>query len=65
MVISFTVNGQNQGIAFEVSHSDLGDQAVYPHIVTKNASFKVSDLIVQLFESKSVRSGWEKRGWSK
>ncbi|KAG0716808.1 Heterogeneous nuclear ribonucleoprotein U-like protein 1 [Chionoecetes opilio] len=40
VVMSFTVNGQNQGIAYEVSHSDLGDQALFPHIVTKNTSFK-------------------------
>lgn len=42
IVISFTVNGQHQGIAYEVSHSDLGDQALFPHIVTKNTSFRVS-----------------------
>lgn len=43
VVMSFTVNGQHQGIAYEVSHSDLGDQALFPHILTKNTSFRVSD----------------------
>lgn len=52
VVMSFTVNGQHQGIAYEVSHSDLGDQALFPHIVTKNTSFRVSDfLFSQCFAS--------------
>ncbi|XP_050722479.1 heterogeneous nuclear ribonucleoprotein U-like protein 1 isoform X2 [Eriocheir sinensis] len=42
IVMSFTVNGQNQGIAYEISHSDLGDQALFPHILTKNTSFKAN-----------------------
>lgn len=42
VVMSFTVNGQHQGIAYEISHSDLGDQALFPHIVTKNTSFRVN-----------------------
>lgn len=42
VVMSFTVNGQHQGIAYEVSHSELGDQALFPHIVTKNTSFRVN-----------------------
>lgn len=42
IVMSFTVNGEHQGIAYEIHHADLGDQALFPHVVTKNASFKVN-----------------------
>lgn len=49
IVLSFTVNGQHQGIAYEIYHSELGDQALFPHIVTKNCSFKVSIGFIQIF----------------
>lgn len=37
--ISFTVNGQDQGVAFEVPSGKLNGMALFPHIVTKNSSF--------------------------
>lgn len=42
IVMSFTVNGENQGMAYEISRSTLGERALFPHIVTKNCSFKVN-----------------------
>lgn len=41
MVMSFTVNGEHQGMAYEIQHAELGDKALFPHIVTKNMCFKV------------------------
>ncbi|XP_076036256.1 uncharacterized protein LOC143022126 isoform X1 [Oratosquilla oratoria] len=41
-VISFTVNGEHQGIAYEIRHREIGDAALFPHIVTKNSSFQVN-----------------------
>ena len=37
--ISFSVNGNNLGPAFTVSKEELGDQALFPHILTKNCTF--------------------------
>ncbi|XP_045583162.2 heterogeneous nuclear ribonucleoprotein U-like protein 1 isoform X2 [Procambarus clarkii] len=42
IVMSFTVNGEHQGMAYEIHHADLGDHALFPHLVTKNASFRVN-----------------------
>ncbi|CAL4107107.1 unnamed protein product [Meganyctiphanes norvegica] len=42
MTISYTVNGKHKGICYEVSRYELGDRALFPHIVTKNCSFKVN-----------------------
>ena len=40
--IQFNVNGKEQGIAFEFEKSSLNDEALFPHIVTKNIEFKVN-----------------------
>lgn len=40
--IEYTVNGESQGVAFEFDKSELEDKALYPHISTKNLSFKVN-----------------------
>ncbi|CAO1411343.1 unnamed protein product [Diamesa tonsa] len=40
--IQFNVNGKDQGIAFEFEKSSLNDEALFPHIVTKNIEFKVN-----------------------
>jgi heterogeneous nuclear ribonucleoprotein U-like protein 1 len=37
--ISFCVNGQDQGVAFEVPSGKLNGSALFPHVVTKNSSF--------------------------
>ncbi|XP_076035920.1 uncharacterized protein LOC143021926 isoform X2 [Oratosquilla oratoria] len=41
-VILFTVNGEYQGIAYEIRHREIGDAALFPHIVTKKSSFQVN-----------------------
>ncbi|XP_076359616.1 uncharacterized protein LOC143252002 isoform X7 [Tachypleus tridentatus] len=40
--ISFAKNGVYQGMAYMVSKEDLGDIALFPHILTKNCSFEVN-----------------------
>lgn len=40
--IEYTVNGEAQGVAFEFDKSELGDEALYPHISSKNLAFKVN-----------------------
>lgn len=37
--MSFSVNGQDQGVAFEVPSGKLNDQALFPHILSKNSRF--------------------------
>lgn len=40
--ISYTVNGVEQGTAYEFDKSELGDKAVFPHILTKNMCYRVN-----------------------
>lgn len=40
--IQFTINGKDQGIAFEFEKSSLNDEGLFPHIVTKNIEYKVN-----------------------
>lgn len=40
--VQFTINGKDQGIAFEFEKSSLNGDALFPHIVTKNIEFKVN-----------------------
>ncbi|XP_076048822.1 uncharacterized protein LOC143029777 isoform X2 [Oratosquilla oratoria] len=42
-VISFTLNGEHQGVAYEISYSKIGGAALYPHIITRNCPFKEED----------------------
>ena len=39
VVLSYTVNGKDQGIAFNISKEELGDKPLFPHILSKNCSF--------------------------
>ncbi|XP_055311100.1 heterogeneous nuclear ribonucleoprotein U [Sitodiplosis mosellana] len=41
-IISYTVNGEPQGTAFEFNKDDLNGAALYPHILTKNLAFTVN-----------------------
>ena len=41
-IIQFTVNGVEQGIAFTVDKAELGGQALFPHVATKNLEFTVN-----------------------
>lgn len=40
--ISYTVNGEPQGTAFEFNKEDLNGASLYPHILTKNLAFTVN-----------------------
>lgn len=40
--IQFTVNGKDYGVAYEFEKSSLGEEALYPHISTKNVEYKVN-----------------------
>lgn len=40
--IEYTVNGKSQGVAFEFEKSELGEQALYPHVLSKNSVFRVN-----------------------
>lgn len=39
VVMSYTVNGKDQGIAFNISKEELSDKPLFPHILSKNCSF--------------------------
>lgn len=40
--IQFSINGKDQGTAYEFEKSTLNDEALFPHISTKNVEYKVN-----------------------
>ncbi|KAJ8665326.1 hypothetical protein QAD02_006988 [Eretmocerus hayati] len=42
VIMSYTVNGENQGTAFTVKKEDLSGKALIPHILARNCAFKVN-----------------------
>lgn len=40
--IEYTLNGESLGVAFELTQEELGEAALFPHIVSKNLSFAVN-----------------------
>lgn len=38
--ISFAKNGDDLGVCFPVQKSDLEEEALFPHILTKNVAFE-------------------------
>ena len=42
VIIKFTVNGVDQGVAFRVNKSDLSGEALFPHVLTKNQDYTVN-----------------------
>uniref|UniRef100_A0A0B7A2V0 SAP domain-containing protein n=2 Tax=Arion vulgaris TaxID=1028688 RepID=A0A0B7A2V0_9EUPU len=42
IVISYAKNGEDLGTCFEIEKEKLGDQAVFPHLMTKNTEFEVN-----------------------
>jgi heterogeneous nuclear ribonucleoprotein U-like protein 1 len=40
VTVAFTLNGEMQGIAYKIAHSELQDKALFPHILSKNTKFK-------------------------
>ncbi|XP_076242178.1 uncharacterized protein LOC143184084 [Calliopsis andreniformis] len=39
IVLSYTVNGKDQGSAFNILKEELGDKPLFPHILSKNCTF--------------------------
>lgn len=59
--IEYTVNGKSQGVAFEFNKSDLGDEALFPHIISKNIAFRVNfgqieGNMLQFVNSKKIKT---------
>lgn len=42
ITISFAKNGQYMGVAYIIDRSELKDEALFPHILTKNIAFEVN-----------------------
>ena len=40
--VTFTKNGEDQGDAFQISKEELGEDALFPHIATRNVKFEVN-----------------------
>ncbi|KAK7792564.1 hypothetical protein R5R35_008661 [Gryllus longicercus] len=40
VIMSFTVNGEPQGVAYEISRDDLEGEALFPHVLSKNIKFE-------------------------
>ena len=40
--ISYTLNGEYQGVAYNVDREELKGQPLFPHILTKNCCFEVN-----------------------
>ncbi|XP_026288603.1 heterogeneous nuclear ribonucleoprotein U-like protein 1 [Frankliniella occidentalis] len=41
-ILTYAVNGEPQGVAYEISSESLGDKALFPHILSKNSKFSVN-----------------------
>ncbi|KZC11819.1 Heterogeneous nuclear ribonucleoprotein U-like protein 1 [Dufourea novaeangliae] len=39
IVLSYTINGKDQGTAFNISKEELGEKSLFPHVLSKNCSF--------------------------
>ncbi|XP_028170018.1 unconventional myosin-Va-like [Ostrinia furnacalis] len=60
--ISFAINGVDQGVAYEFEKEALGDKPLFPHVLTKNISYKVNfgyDKYNMLTKTKTVRKRLE------
>jgi len=40
--VTFTKNGEDQGDAFQISKEDLGETALFPHVMTRNVKFEIN-----------------------
>lgn len=43
-ILSYAVNGESQGVAYEISSDALEGKALFPHILSKNMKFSVQFL---------------------
>merc|ERR1711997_886255 len=41
-IMTFTKNGVNQGVAYEIPHEELEGKALYPHVSSRNYKFEVN-----------------------
>lgn len=41
-ILSYSVNGESQGVAYEVSSDALAGKAMFPHVLSKNMKFSVN-----------------------
>ena len=42
ITISFSKNGEDQGVCFEIEASTLEGKALFPHVLSKNCEFEVN-----------------------
>ncbi|XP_011502312.1 PREDICTED: heterogeneous nuclear ribonucleoprotein U-like protein 2 [Ceratosolen solmsi marchali] len=42
VILTYTINGENQGPAFILKKEDLQNKALFPHVLSKNCSFTVN-----------------------
>lgn len=54
--VTFTKNGEDQGDAFQISKEELGDDALFPHIATRNVKFEVN---FGIDKAKADRENWK------
>jgi heterogeneous nuclear ribonucleoprotein U-like protein 1 len=40
VTMAFTINGEMQGVAYSITHSELQEKALFPHILSKNTKFR-------------------------
>ena len=56
--LTFTKNGKDQGDAFQIPKAELGTDALFPHIMSRNVMFEVN--FGQDKEDKAVEDWKEK-----
>ena len=42
ITISYSKNGNDLGVCFEIERAELGEQALFPHVLSKNSEFEVN-----------------------
>ncbi|CAG0918021.1 unnamed protein product [Notodromas monacha] len=42
ITMSFTVDGADQGVAFNINRDDLSEKPLFPHVLSKNVKFEVN-----------------------
>jgi len=54
--VTFTKNGEDQGDAFQISKEDLGETALFPHVMTRNVKFEVN---FGIDKAAADKEGWK------
>ena len=42
VILSYSVNGEEQGTCYEIQRDELAEKALFPHILSKNSEFLVN-----------------------